>query len=1003
MRIPAALCLFVLMCSEGAYAQAVAGFGAITGKVRDIYGDGIPDTTVTITNRALGLRLVLTTTDDGVFYAPALSPAAGYAVKVTRKGFAGWDASNLRVPVGETVNFHITLQQTAPGVKPQTGKAPGVQDTKNGVTDLISRDAIVDLPLSGRHVESLVAESPLATLGGTPDTIGFRGSPSSDVAVVDGLDATDGYFLDKADPLRAFPAEAVDSVQVIASTAPLEYKATGGIANAATRTGTEDFHGELYAFYRNGSFDSPDRYDPSFRPDDKQETEGGNVGGQAIDRLYYFVGLEASSGSSQAVNRITNPLVADANSVEVLPSRCGAPATSAQCAAADKFIQSQMNAIVARSQKTFTGLARADYHWTEHNSLSLVADAQHYRSPNGADQLAVSADGGLLGGNGNVGEETRYANAGWTAELGSNKVNQLRFGWYKDRISVPPETKQWPSTGGLGLTVAGVSLGANPNYPGVVPSEQRYQAAENFTVATGPNILRIGADGSLGEDWIRQVYNQDGTYAYSSLTAFAQDFNSNKNNAKDYTLFTQQFGNPTRNLRSKSAGVYGQDDWKVSRRLQVELGLRWDKVFLPQPTEYNTSFYLTQYITSPTMTLQPRGGLSYLLNDKTVIRAGFGMFYTPFPMQLIDALFLGNGLYQTSISVSSYQSGAPVFSKAISSGTTIPNSTSNIAFANGKFRNENEQSGTFAIERSLGKDTTVTISYVYGRGLHLWTAEDVNLNPSTIDKTYTVDDAAGAAVNSVLLPMTTSKTSAFYGQVYNIVNNGASWYTAGVAQFRKRMWHGLSLDGSYTWQQALDTQSGPLIFGSVPLSSYNGDYILDKGKSNLDQTQRGVVELVWQPTLTRSTSSLARFALNGWQFSAIATVATGLPETALVQVVGQQFPGITMVYTSSMTGTGGWNRMPLDQINSLSTGSQHPVNARLSRSLPFTNRFRGELIFEAFNALNSQFNTSVNNVAYTAQLGVLKPVPGVGVGNVSWGPIDGTNARRMQVAFRLMF
>jgi len=64
MRIPAALCLFVLMCSEGAYAQAVAGFGAITGKVRDIYGDGIPDTTVTITNRALGLRLVLTTTDD---------------------------------------------------------------------------------------------------------------------------------------------------------------------------------------------------------------------------------------------------------------------------------------------------------------------------------------------------------------------------------------------------------------------------------------------------------------------------------------------------------------------------------------------------------------------------------------------------------------------------------------------------------------------------------------------------------------------------------------------------------------------------------------------------------------------------------------------------------------------------------------------------------------------------------------------------------------------------
>ena len=1003
MRIPAALGLYVLMCSAGAYAQTVAGFGAITGKVRDIYGDGIPDTTVTITNRALGLRLVLVTTDDGVFNAPTLAPAAGYAVKVTRKGFTGWDAPNLRVPVGETVNFHITLQQTSAGTKPQTATAPGVQDSKSGVTDLISRDEIMDLPLSGRHLESLVVLSPLATMGGTPDTIGFRGSPSGDVAVVDGLDASNAYFLNKADPLRAFSAEAVDSVQVIASTAPVEYKATGGIANAATRTGTEDFHGEVYGFFRNGSMASPDRYDPAFRPPDKQETEGAHFGGQALDRLYFFASLEASSGTSQAINRITNPLIADANSVTVLPSRCGAPATLVQCTAADKFIQSQMNVIVPRSTKSLSGLARADYHWTERNSFSLVADAQHYRSPNGARQLAVSPDGSLLGNNGNLGEETRFADAGWTSQLGSNVVNQLRLGWYKDRISVLPNTQLWPSTGGLGLTVAGVNVGANPGYPGVVPSEQREQLAENFTLASGAHIVRFGADGARSQDWIHQIYNQDGTYTYPSLTAFAQDFSSNRTNAKDYTVFTQQFGNPTRDLASKFIGVYADDNWKATRRLQVDVGLRWDKALFGQPTETNTSFYLTGSITSPNMTLQPHAGFSYLLNDRTVIRAGFGMFYTPFPMQLIDALFLGNGLYQTSISVNPYQSGAPVFSKVIASATTIPNASSNIAFANTKFRNENQQIGTFAIERSLGRGTTVTVSYVNARGLHLWTATDLNLNPSTINRTYTVNNAAGAAVNSVTLPMWNSKTSAFYGHVYNIENNGASWYTAGMAQVRKQMWHGLTVDGSYTWSQLLDTQSGPLLFNTVPLSTYNGSYIQDKGKSNLNQTQRGVVELVYEPTLTHSKSTLARFALNGWQFSAVATIATGLAETPLVEVGGQQFAGVTMVYTNSMTGTGGWNRMPLDQINSLLMGGSHPVNARLTRSLPFTDRFRGELIFEAFNALNSQFNTSVNNIAYTAQSGVLKPVPGVGVGNASWGPLDGTNARRMQVAFRLTF
>src|SRR5208283_2576660 len=112
MRIPAALCLYVLMCSAGAYAQPISGFGAITGKVRDIYGDGIPDTTVTITNRELGLRQVLIKTDDVGFYSPTLAPAAGYSGKMTRKGFVSWDTSGLKVSVGETVNFLIVLHYT---------------------------------------------------------------------------------------------------------------------------------------------------------------------------------------------------------------------------------------------------------------------------------------------------------------------------------------------------------------------------------------------------------------------------------------------------------------------------------------------------------------------------------------------------------------------------------------------------------------------------------------------------------------------------------------------------------------------------------------------------------------------------------------------------------------------------------------------------------------------------------------------------------------------------
>jgi hypothetical protein len=163
------------------------------------------------------------------------------------------------------------------------------------------------------------------------------------------------------------------------------------------------------------------------------------------------------------------------------------------------------------------------------------------------------------------------------------------------------------------------------------------------------------------------VYNQDGTYAYPSLTAFAQDFSSNRTNAKDYTLFTQQFGNPVRSLGTRSVGsIRDRTTGRPRAGCRSRSASAGTKSNCRSPPNSNADFYETQSITSPNMTLQPRGGLSYLWNDRTVIRAGFGIYCTPFPMQMVDALFLGNGVYQTSITVNPNQSGAPLFSKVIS-------------------------------------------------------------------------------------------------------------------------------------------------------------------------------------------------------------------------------------------------------------------------------------------------------------------------------------------------
>ena len=146
---------------------------------------------------------------------------------------------------------------------------------------------------------------------------------------------------------------------------------------------------------------------------------------------------------------------------------------------------------------------------------------------------------------------------------------------------------------------------------------------------------------------------------------------------------------------------------------------------------------------------------------------------------------------------------------------------------------------------------------------------------------------------------------------------------------------------------------------------------------------------------------MSRYFVNGWQLSGFATLGSSLRETPILIVNGGQ--GVNVEYTSSLNGSGGWSRVPFQPVNSLPTGPEYNVDARLTREIPFTERIKGHLMLEAFNVLNMQYNTSVNTIAYIATSGILKPVPGVGVGNGADGFPWGNNARHLQVAFRLTF
>src|SRR5690242_8572833 len=110
MRKLAAIALFSLYCSVGAFAQAVAGLGAVSGTVRDATGAAVPGATVVVTNDSKGIKRTIQTTDAGIFAAPALTPASGYAVTVTKQGFSNWEAKDFEILVGQTIDFRVTLQ-----------------------------------------------------------------------------------------------------------------------------------------------------------------------------------------------------------------------------------------------------------------------------------------------------------------------------------------------------------------------------------------------------------------------------------------------------------------------------------------------------------------------------------------------------------------------------------------------------------------------------------------------------------------------------------------------------------------------------------------------------------------------------------------------------------------------------------------------------------------------------------------------------------------------------
>ncbi len=980
--------LFSLVHPAGAFAQAVAGLGAAAGTVRDSSGAAVPGATVVVSNDSKGIRRTMQTTEAGLFAAPALVPADAYKITVSKTGFATWEVKDFQIQVGQVVDFSITLEISAVTAQVEVSAVPLVEDTKTDVSQVVTSQQILDLPINGRRVDSFALLTPAVVPDGNFGLLSFRGIAGHNAFLTDGNDTTNQYYNENAGRTRIqsqISQEAVQEFQVVSNNFSAEYgHAMGGVINTVTKSGTNDLHGTAYWFFRNRTLNARDRY-ASFNPQDIRHQAGVSLGGRFIkDKLFYFFNYEATRRDFPAIATVTSPnLFTAAGTLNAAANPCPGTgliqATAAQCTAAIQMLTTRNFGTVSRTVTQDLGFGKIDYRLSNRNSLSFSLSGLRWISPHGIQATGiVFSSGNAIGNNADSTVRNAYGRAQWTSLLTNSLLNEARFGWFKDRLfDAASNDFLFPGLGRATLTINGTgNLGVAENYPRLNPSETRFSFADNLSWTRGAHTMKFGIDIAHTEDFQRQLIRQFGAYSYSTLNAFALDFSGNTTGAKNWTTYSQRFGNPEVDTNLVAYGFYGQDQYRFNSRLMLNFGLRYDYSAIPQPTIVNPDYAQTGVIHSTKDNFAPRAGLSYSLtrDRKTLLRAGYGIFFARYQTGLINTLFLNNNVYQQFITYTSSNSAqlaaGPVYPNNLpSTSFSPPPGTVDIIFASPNLRNPYASQANLGIERELTTSLSLNVSYLWSRGVRLYGVVDRNVGPLGPPVTYTILDSSGNVAGTYTTPTyRTPRPDTRYRRISEIDNPGMSYYDGLAVQVNKRLSKGLQASASYTWSHAIDfnqsTADNNIFFGSTPTSYANGDFRSEKGSAASDLRHRFVVSSSWTPTFTKSGNAWARYLVNN-----------------------------------------GFSRVPFQPVSNLNLDQVYRVDARLAKRLPFTERITAYLQFEAFNLFNTPYDTGRRTDEYTLNnaTSTLSRISSYGTGNSTATSPDGTNARRAQLALRIVF
>ena len=876
----------LLIIAAPAMAQSTA---TLQGTVTDASNAAVPAAKVVVHNQATGVDRTTQTDQSGAYLVPGLLPGL-YTITVSANGFQSFVIRDLKLDVATTVTENAQLK--VGGVTQEvvvSGGAPLVNTSTPTVGQVINQTTVQQIPLNGRHFVDLGLLVPGTV---TPPQNGFltaplrgQGSFAIDTAgqredttnwMINGINLSD----EVQNQITFQPTiNTVSEFKIDNSTFPAEYgRNSGAIVNIATRSGSNDFHGELFEFLRNNFFDARNFFNPEPFPQAPFiRNDFGVDGGGPIkkNRAFFFMSYEGLR-QRQAISLNSHTLSQD---------------NQAQVASSSDTAVQKLAALLPAANAVGTGNPAdpATFNGFLGGTVAPVNIDQ-----GSADLSVVLNENDHLHGYFNMQQDLRQEPTlqgnslpGWGDTRASRRqimtieedhifsptmTNEARLGYNRIHITFEPNRKLNPvdfgindgTTAAIGLPQISVTGFFNIGGPAGFP-----QGRGDTTVAFSDTMryLRGSHSFAFGGE-IRRFYNNNfastpGSFTFNSVTDFINDNGS---------AFNTNLGNGASKLLEPAFGLFVEDSYKIRPNLTLSLGLRYDDNFTISEADDRfvvfdpTTVSLVQDA-SPynpnNKNFQPRVGFAWdpWSDGKTSIRGGYSIL-TDQPVSGIVTGLTTNPPFGDPLLVN----GTVSFTDALTAAGAAGLAPGSIF---GNFRNPYVQSWSLTAQRQLGESLGLQVGYIGSKGTHLRLPN--NINQPLIGQQDTGTNTLSRPFDNLSASSPIDSGSPL-GNIFEVDSSGNSHYNALWVTANKRFAQGLQFNASYTYSKSFDYNS---LNGNAVEDS--ADPRLNYGPSDFDARNRFVINAVYDLPFKGNR------LVSGWELAGISQAQSGNPLSIIVQ------------------------------------------------------------------------------------------------------------------------